>query len=109
MPISRELASAKAREAGLRKEEEEQLLAFISQLPKHGLAGLEPDFDVAQVVHMPRKQMGRWPLTLTLASALCQSGHPSKGQNLRKHKDLRASWVSDLRVHVRCSTCLSCH
>jgi hypothetical protein len=60
MPLTREQAGAKVREAGLSEEEEENLLAFINQLPEHGLSTLDPGDNAAKVVRVLSKQRGKY-------------------------------------------------
>lgn len=58
MPITKEDAGAKVREAGLTEEELEDLLAFINSLPPDGLSTLLPTDPASRVVRTLKKQRG---------------------------------------------------
>ena len=60
MPITKEEASDKVRDAGLTEEEEDYLLAFINALPPDGLSALRSTDDASKVVRVLKQQHGKW-------------------------------------------------
>ena len=59
MPITKEQAGAKVRQAGLTQEEKHALLAFINNLPPGGLDTCVPEDPVSEVVSILRLQRGK--------------------------------------------------
>ncbi len=59
MPITKEHAGAKVREAGLTEEELQDLLGYIDSLPSDGLSTLLPDDPASRVVGTLKKRRGK--------------------------------------------------